>query len=187
MSNIYKTSSSGVVPPTVATSYVTDNGTAVPDLNILQVKAIDVTDNNTNGIQIEGGLVETGFSNLVQVQLTNRVTATATTTDATPTQLYSFALSASPGTYFFNQKVIAYNVTDLLSAAYNGERCLRTTGAAAIEIENTPVTLLESEEGGMSALLVSNSVAGNNAVLTVTGLLGKTINWYVLTDYIFIS
>lgn len=187
MSNIYKSSASGVVPPTVATSYETDNGTAVPSLNILEVKAIDVSDNNQNGIQTEGGLAETGASNRVQVQLTNRITATLTTTDDTPTELYSYALSATPGTYLLNQKVVAFNTSDSLSAAYNGARCLRTTGAAAVEIENTPVTILQSEETGMTTLDVVNSVAGNNAVLTVTGIDGKTINWFVLTDYIFIS
>ena len=37
MSQIIKNLASGPVPPAVATSYVTDNGTAVPALNILNV------------------------------------------------------------------------------------------------------------------------------------------------------
>lgn len=37
MSQIYKSSASGPVPPAVATSYVTDSGVAVPALNILNV------------------------------------------------------------------------------------------------------------------------------------------------------
>lgn len=37
MSQIYKSLSSGPVPPSVATSYVTDSGVAVPAFNILNV------------------------------------------------------------------------------------------------------------------------------------------------------
>jgi hypothetical protein len=39
MSEIFKISVGGAVPPDVATSYVTDTGTAVPAVNILNIKS----------------------------------------------------------------------------------------------------------------------------------------------------
>jgi len=178
--------SSGPVPPSVATSYVTDNGTAVPSANVLEVVAIDVTDNNANGILVEGGLVETGASNRVQVQLSNRITGTATTTDGvTPVTLYTFPLGATPGTYLFTQSVVGFNSTDQIGAVYSGFRGVRTTGAAGVLI-NTNIALV-GEEGSFTVAEVANSISGNDAVLTVTGVAGKTIDWNVVTTYVFVG
>jgi len=183
MSQIIKNLSSGPVPPTVATSYPTDiNSPAIPSGNILNVFGGQVSTDNSNGIQTDGS----SGSNTLTVQLTNRITASATTTDGvTPVQLYSFPLGAIPGTYLFTQKIVGYNVTLSEGAVYSGFRGVRTTGAAAILINANQVIV--GEEGSFTVAEVVNSVATNNAILTVTGLAGSTIHWYVLTDYIFIA
>lgn len=186
MSQFFIATTSGNLPPSVPTSFSTDNGTATPAANILEVMAIDVTDNNVNGIQVEGGLVQTGAANRVQVQLTNRISGTATTTDGvTPQTVYSFPLGATPGTYLLSVRIVGFNVTDSLSASYSSFRNVRTTGVAAVTVGAT--TAFVDEEGAMTGVLVANGVSGNNATVTVTGLAEKTINWLALTEYIFIS
>lgn len=174
---------SGPVPPTVATSYPTDiNSPAIPAANVLNVLGSDVSTNNQNGIQTDGS----SGSNTLTVQLTNRITATATTTDGvTGVQLYSFALGATPGTYLFTQKVVGFNTTLNEGAVYSGFRGVRTSGAAGVLINANQIIV--GEEGSFALTEVVNSVSVNNAVLTVTGIAGSTIHWYVLTDYIFIS
>jgi hypothetical protein len=186
MSQFFIATTSGNLPPDVPLQFTTDNGTAVPSGNILDVRGIDVTDNNENGIQVEGGAVQTGASNRLQVQLTNRITGTAQTTDgATPVTLSTFSLGATPGTYLFTTKIIAYNTTDGLGAGYSVASTVRTNGITATSIGAN--TAFSDEEGVMSGVAVIQGVSGNSDVITVTGITGKTINWRVLTDYIFVS
>lgn len=173
---------SGPVPPAVATSYVTQNGTAVPLANILIVNGFDSTENNDNGIITKGGVVGTGTSNEVDIVITNRITGTATTTDAaTPQVLYSFSLGATPGAYLIEVRLVAYNVTDAIAAGYTSFRLTKTDGIIATDVSATPGFI--SEETTMTGVLAVNSVSGNNLLLTVNGLAGKTINWLALTTY----
>lgn len=185
MSQIIKNLASGPVPPAVPTSFTTDNGTAVPSANILDVRGVGVTDNNKHGIQVEGGLDQTGASNRIQVQLTNRITGTANTIGDVTETVYSFPLGATPGSYLFTIKVTAFDVTDSLSAGYSSFRLVRTDGATATAIGAT--TSFVTEEGIMTNVVVTNGTSGNNVTLTVTGLAGKTIHWLALADYIFTS
>ena len=188
MSQFFQGVTAGALPPTVPTSFVTQNGTAVPLSNVLIVNGNTSTQNNNNGIISKGGVVGTGTSNEVDIVLTNRIVATVTTTDgAVPvaTQLYSFALGATPGTYLFTQDVIAYNITDSIGLSVSGKRGVRTSGAAGTLIGSD--VLLNVDEGAFLLAEVVNSISGNNAILTVTGLANKTIDWLVLTTYVFVS
>lgn len=193
MSQFY-VNSGGVLPPppTIPTSFTTDvgdnnpatsPGTAIPSANVLEILGRDTTQNNDNGIRTDA---DPNNGNIVYVELTNRITGSGTTTDAvTPLVLYTFPLGAVPGTYLFSQQIVAYNQTDSLGAVYQGVRGVRTTGAAGVLINSNLVLL--GEEGTFSLAEVINSISGNNSVLTITGLAGKTIDWYVLTTYIFVS
>jgi hypothetical protein len=193
MSQFY-VNSAGVTPPppTIPTSFVTDigdnnpatsPGTAIPALNVLQILGRDNDQDNPNGIRTDA---DPNNGNIVYVELTNRIRSSGTTTDAvTPLVLYTFPLGATPGTYIFTQQVVAYNQTDSLGAVYSGIRGVRTTGAAGVLI-NANLILL-GEEGTFSLVEVVNSISGNNAVLTITGIAGKTIDWEVLTTYIFVG
>jgi hypothetical protein len=188
MSNIFKTTSSsgGSLPTNVPTSFVTDiNPSAIPAGNVLNVPGGSVTTNNPKGIQTDGS---SGGATLT-IELTNRITGTATTTDgATPQTLYTFLLGSTPGTYLFTVQGVAYNVTDDLAAGWNFEVCVRTS-AAHNGLLVSSGNYFESEEGAMSGLVInfSASSAGNSISLVGTGLAGKTIDWRSVTTYIFVS
>lgn len=186
MSQFFVGVTTGSLPPSVPTSFVTDiNSPSVPLANVENVFGGSVTTNNIKGIQTDGS----SGSNTLTVQLTNRITASAITTDGvTPVQLYSFALGGTPGTYLFTQRIVAFAVDTVgglnpIGAVYSGFRGIRTTGASAVLINANQVIV--GEEGSFTVAEVVNSVSVNNAVLTVTGIAGKTIHWAVLTDYIF--
>ena len=72
-----------VLPPQVATQYVTNNGTATPVAYILNVLATDTNINNDAGIDI------TGSGDTITVLLTNRITGFISTNDATPVNIVS--------------------------------------------------------------------------------------------------
>lgn len=164
-------------PPTVATSYVTDSGTATPAANVLNVVGSTTTNNNTNGIQTLGS------GNTVTAQLTNRIVGTGTTTDGvTPVLLYSFNLGATPGSYTFFSRIAAYDLTDSLGASYAGFSGVRTTGASATLLGSN--VSLSNEEGLLVGVDLESSVSGNSYSLTATGVAGKTIHFVAITEYV---
>lgn len=186
MSQIIKPSSSGgSVPSNVATSYVTDNGTAVPDANILIIHALDSIENNDNGIIAKGGVAGTGTANEVDIVLTNRQTATVTTSNATPTTVLTFVMGATPGVYFIEGDVIAYDITDTAGAGYAFTSADRTTGVAGTEIATQFEDIFE--EAAMATADIDVTVSGNNVLVNVTGIAGKTIDWNCFITYRFVS
>lgn len=188
MSQWFIGATAGSLPPVVPTSFVTDvNSPSVPIANVENVFGGTITTNNTKGIQTDGS----SGSNTLTVQLTNRINGTGQTTDAvTPVNLYTFPLGAVAGTYLFTTQVIAYAVdtgTGLnpLGASYASYRAVRTTGASGVLIN--ALTSFLGEEGIFTDAEVSNNIVGNSVNIQVTGIVGKTIDWYVLTTYIFVS
>lgn len=183
MSQFYIGTTAGSLPPSVPTSFVTDSGTVIPSGNTVNINGGSSTKNTANGIDVIANA--TGSNNQV-VELTNRITGTATTTDGTTTvALYTFPLGAVPGTYIFTTTVVAYNITDSTSAGYASYRTVRTTGAAGVLISANISSI--AEEGVMTASEVTNSISGNGVLLNVIGIAGKTINWRAVTTYIFVS
>lgn len=172
MSQFFQGVTAGSLPPVVPTSFVTDNGTAIPVANILNLLANDVTTNNLNGIQTIGS------GNTVYHQLTNRFGTTATTTDAaTTTSLLLFTYPLE-GTYTFEFNISAYNVTDQLAASYWIQIGRRSNGSSATSYGI--FNLYENEETTMSNVVVDIPAApavSNQFQITVNGLAGKTINW----------
>src|SRR6187402_447550 len=161
----------GVLPPTVATSYVTQNGTAVPAANVLIVNANDSTENNANGIITKGGVVGTGTANEVDIIITNRIAGTVTTTDATPTAIITFPLTVT-GTYAIECRIAGYNTTGTLGAGYSLFGTARFDGANA-NLVGTP-DKITNEEGGMSAANITMTVSGVNVLINAVGYAAQT-------------
>lgn len=180
MSQIYKSGISGPVPPSVATQYTADDSsTATPVANNLNVFSNDTNVNNDNGIQTRAS------GDTLTIQLTNRVTGTVTTTDATPTSLISLSLGATPGTYLVQGDLTAYNLTDTAGSSYTFVGSAITDGVTATEIgvENKNVF----EQAAMITADFNIGVTGNTAFLEVIGIAGKTIHWDALFTYRFVS
>jgi hypothetical protein len=184
LSQIYKNQiGSGPLPPNIPTSFVTDSGTVIPALNVVNINGGDTTANNILGIQV---IANPNGSNNEVVQLTNRYTGAVTTTDGTTVKtLLSLPAGAIPGTYLFTYGVCGYNITDATGAAYYFTATVRTTGAALIVFGVNDIFV--SEEGTMVGVSVLGGTSGNNYTVTVQGLAGKTIDWNIVGTYQFVS
>lgn len=182
MSQIYKSAAGS---PVVATSYETDNGTAVPAANTLIIHGIDSVENNDNGITVKGGVVGTGVANEVDVVLTNRQTATVSTADNSVTTILTFALGATPGVFFIEGNVVAFDITDSAGASYSFVTGARTTGAAGTEIATQFEDIFE--EAAMATADINVLVSANNLLVTVQGITAKSIDWNCYLTYRFVS
>lgn len=179
MSQIIQDTSSGPVPPTVATSYVTDSGTAVPALNILNVPGNTSTNNVANGIQT------TGSGNTLTVQLTNRAVGSVVTTGAVTSTLITLPLGATPGVYTFDITVSGFAKTGIgspLGCGFTIVGSVRTDGASATLIPTQVVDHFEEGAlGNPTEVTAVLAVSGNNALVNVTGktdgAAGFVIDW----------
>jgi hypothetical protein len=174
--------SAGPVPPEVPTSFLTQNGTAIPDANILIVYGLDSSEDNANGIIAKGGVAGTGVSNEMDIVLTNRLQSTGTTVGAVTADIVTFALSATPGTYKFHFEVAAFESTNPAGLGYSIEASIRTTGAAATVISTPDAD--EDEDAVLATADWDVIASGNNAILRVTGVAGLTINWGAVGSYV---
>ncbi len=183
MSQIYKTlTSGGPIPPSIPTSFVTDNGTVDPSGNTVNINGSSTTANNTNGIQVIAN--PTGTNNEL-VQLTNTVIGSVTTTNAALTTIITFPLSASATVYGFYGDIVARDITDAAGAFYSIISCSRTDGTTAIEVGVEYDTQLE--DGVMAPADIFSNVSGNNLLIQVQGVAGKTIDWFAKFQYIQVS
>jgi len=179
MSQFYVGVTAGSLPPSVPLSFTTDSGIATPVANNLNILADDTTNNNANG------LTTSGAGNTVTVLLTNRLQGTGSTVDAATSDIITFSLGATPGTYAFEVRVAGFESTTPAGVGYSLFGTVRTTGAAGT-VAGT-VDRINNEE---AALVLANATivaSGNNAVVQVTGVAGFTISWSVVGLYTFVG
>lgn len=159
----------------------TQNGNATPIANIVILNGIDSVTNNDNGIFTQGGVVGTGVQNEVDVVLSNRQTATVTTTDATLTTILTFPLGATPGTFYVIGNVQAFNSSTPSGGAFSFSGGYLTSGAAATELGT------EYHDDFKSVALTTSDIflaaSGNNVLVQVQGVAGLTINWNCVLEY----
>ncbi len=174
--------SSGPVPPTVATTYVTDvNSPAVPAANILNVLGNDTTANDNDGIRTDGS----SGSNTLTVQLTNRLQGTGTTVGATTSDLITFALGATPGAYNIEAKIAGFNASGPASTGFTVIGTVTTSGAAAIIVPTPDETFVD--DISLVTADIDFVASGNNFIVRATGVAGLTINWNAVATYVFVS
>lgn len=191
MSQIYKSLTSGPVPPAVPTSFTTDigsnpsatPGTAVPVLNNLNLLARDTVDNDLDGIRTNA---DPNGGSTLYFELTNRTQDAVQTTDATLTTITTFTPPLD-GTYAFDFYISAFNTTDSLGAAYRVFVGFLSIGGVATKLNLEDKIV--NEQAGMAGCNVTATVSGANFLLQVTGLGGpdKTINWNAVGTYVFVG
>lgn len=181
MSQIYKSSASGPVPPAVPTSFVTDiNSPAIPAANILNVLGNDTTVNSVNGIETSGS----SGGNTLTVLLTNRLQGTVTTVGAATGVIISFT-PAAIGTYSIEARVAAYNTTSSLGAGYSMFSAIRFDGVNST-LCDTPDKIV-NEEGTMSSSNCTITTSGADIHINGVGYLGQTINWSAVGLYTYVG
>lgn len=182
MSQIIKNLAAGPVPPSVATTYVTDvNSPAIPAANILNVLGNDTTINNANGIQTDGS----SGSNTLTIQLTNRLQGTTTTVGAVNGNTVTFALGATPGTYAIEARIAGFESTTPAGVGYSLFGSVRTDGATATIVGT--VDRINNEEAALVAASATMVASGNNLIIQVLGVVGLTINWSTVALYTFVG
>ncbi len=173
--------SSGPVPPTVATSYVTDiNSPAIPAANVLNVFGNDTTANNDNGIRTDGS----SGSNTLTVQITNRLQGSGTTVGAATADIITF-IPTVIGTYALEYRTSAYNTTSLLGAGYSYFGAIRFDGVNSHICDSFDE--IDNEEGTMSTTDLQIVISGASVILRATGYAGQTLNWSSVGLYTFIG
>lgn len=179
MSNAFLRTTAGNLPPVVATSYVTDDGTAIAAGNILNVNGVDSTENNVNGILTRAN---PDLGDDLVVVLSNRLQGTGSTVGAVTSDIVTFALGATPATFTFEFTTSAFNAATPAGAGFKSYATLITTGAAATLIDDTDA--ISHNQAALVDVDVELVVSGNDAIIRVTGTAGLTVNWSVVGTYV---
>lgn len=185
MSQIYKnSSSSGPIPPTVATSYVTDvNSPAIPALNILNVPGGQTTSDNINGVRTDGS----SGGNTLTVQLTNRLVGSAVVVGAVTGDVITFNLGASAAVYRFNVYVTGRDTAGAFvgqGVGYTIDASARTDGATSTIISTPDIDA--DEDISLGSGLISFIATGNTIVVRATGVAGETISYKAVGTYVVV-
>jgi hypothetical protein len=183
----------------LASQYTTDAGIAIPAAGNLNVLGTAVQGISTSGagstvtvtaadatagtiITAQKGVssydstqftVTTGF-----VQLSGTTSGTVTTVGAVTGNVITFTLPAVPATVAFDVLVAGFASAGPgtpVGASYSVIAGARTTGVAGFLTGTPDVT--SNEEAAMLAADATVVIAGNNAIVQVTGVAGLTIEW----------
>jgi hypothetical protein len=169
MSQFYIGTIAGALPPSVATSYVTNSGTAVPAANVLNVLG-------TNGINTSG------LGSTVTISLQNSFIANVTTVGAVTANLFSIPLSAIGNVYAVEVRIAGVDVTNLVGIGFKLFGTILSEGSVASLI--LPDDKFKDESPADINADANFIVSGNNMIVQVLGVAGATINWGGFLAYV---
>jgi hypothetical protein len=181
MSQFFVGVTAGALPPVVATSFITDDGTAIPAANILNVNALDSTENNNNGILTRAN---PDLSDNLEIVVTNRLQGSVTTVGLVTSPLITFTPTVV-GTYTIECRISAYNTTSLIGAGYS------LFGSARFDGVNSnlcgTVDRIVNEEGAMSSANATFTVSGADIIISAVGYAAQNISWNAVGLYTFVG
>ncbi len=163
----------GPVPPTVPTSFVTDSGTAVPAANILNV----VTPGG--GTQ---GIVTSGSGSTITITLTDTtLTGTATTVGATTANINVNIPIPTNSTTSCIINVAGFS-SDNLGLGGESIGAVRNVAGVLTVISINDTT--KNNDNALAGWTIGLTTSGTNALVQVTGVAGKTINWRAIIEIV---
>jgi hypothetical protein len=173
-------SAAGPVPPTVPTSFVTDNGTAIPAANILNV-------NGGSGIVTSAN---PNLSNNLLISIQNSSTDTTVTSDILgQTRTLTTIVATNPGSYLVEARISAFEPATQLSAGFSLFALINSTGGVAtVETDTDKIAhVMSGLKPPVTATEVDVNVlgSGGNIIIQVVGIVGKTIDWGGFTAYVY--
>lgn len=182
MSQITKPSSGGgVIPPEVPEQFVTDDGTAIPAANSLNVLGGTSTINNDNGIETQAN---PDMGDNLDIVLTNRFVGSATSVNASTENIVTFALGATDACFRFEFLIAGRDTATNDSVGYTVFASAKTDGANA-SVVATPFTD-NDEDPALLAATVAFVASANNVILQVTGVAGQTIAYKAVGSYVVV-
>lgn len=189
MSQIIKNlAGGGPLPPTIPTSFTTDynstfttTGTSIPQANVENVIGGYSAIQNDNGIATQTN-PDLG-KNLI-VLLTNRVLGTGISINAAPVDLITVPLGAVPASYRFQVEIVGRDVGSGDSIGYTIFGSVKTDGITGALVE-TPYQDVD-EDASLITATVSFIASGNNGILRVAGVAGRTITYKAVGTYLVV-
>lgn len=183
MSQFFTGVTPGSLPPAVPLSFVTDNNSpAVPVANSINVFGGTSSDNNTDGIQTDGG---SGSATLA-IQLTNRAVGNVQTVGLVSGDIITFTPPITAGTYRLIYQVAAYNSTDANSGAgYQIEGTVVSDGSGTFTTVGTPTRVMNGDTTVFDVTMIDVFIVGAGIVLRTEGITGKTVRWTGILNFVF--
>lgn len=190
MSQFWQGVTAGALPPTVAITFNTQNGTppvadgtATPAANTIIFSETSLSTNTADGFQVAAS------GNLVTYSTTNRFSGNVTTTDATLTTLASLDLSTiGTGVFTFDVQIAGYDLTDSEGLGYAIFGTIKNI-AGTLSVIGTPDKINNEDNApvNIQAADASLTVSGTNAIVQVQGIAGKTIHWRAVATYVYVG
>lgn len=182
MSQIFKPlTSSGPIPPIIPTSFPTDDGTAIPALNVLNVNGLDSIENNNNGILTRA---DPDLSNNLQIILSNRVLITTTTSDgAGQTQFVNVLTPPVSTGITFKMRVNGYDAINNETSGGELVGAARTSAGGTLVVIGTNDTFLQEDVALNTTDWDIVDTASPILQARFVGLAGRTITWVALFEY----
>jgi len=115
------------------------------------------------------------------VSVFGTIESTATTVGATSADVLTFDLGTDATVYSIDSFLTGFDSATPAGVAYTITAGARTTGSAATLLGRM---IDDFEESPLTAAVVDYVTSGNNLILRVTGVAGKTIEWKARLQYL---
>jgi len=181
LSQIYKPlTSSGPIPPIIPTQFTADDATvAIPAANNLNVLSRDTTENNNNGIQTTA---DPNASDNLYIELTNRISVTATTSDGGGQTQAVTVFTPNNGTALnFECNFIGYDAINNEAAGGDQQGLARKSGGVVTIIGTNDS--FDQSDAGLNAVDWNVIASGADLQAQFVGIAGRTITWKATFTY----